>query len=80
MINPWSKIKEFVHENDGNTDATLSLSMGELQWLIQEHMENRSLKQVIEKNSDEKRLKSIRYRRPLWETTKTWSTALYYRI
>lgn len=65
MINPWSKIKEFVHENDGNTDATLSLSMGELQWLIQEHMENRSLKQVIEKNSGEKRLKSIRYRRPL---------------
>lgn len=65
MTNPWSKIKEFVHENDGNTDATLSLSMDELQWLIQEHMENRSLKQVIEKNSDEKRLKSIRYRRPL---------------
>ena len=65
MINPWSKIKEFVHENDGNTDATLSLSMDELQWLIQEHMENRSLKQVIEKNSDEKRLDKIRYRRPL---------------
>lgn len=65
MINPWSKIKEFVHENDGNTDATLSLSMGELQWLIHEHMENRSLKQVIEKNSDEKRLDKIRYRRPL---------------
>jgi hypothetical protein len=65
MTNPWSKIKEFVHENDGNTDATLSLSMDELQWLIQEHMENRSLKQVIEKNSDEKRLDKIRYRRPL---------------
>ena len=31
MTNPWSKIKEFVHENDGNTDATLSLSMDELQ-------------------------------------------------
>lgn len=65
MTNPWNKIKEFVHENDGNTDATLSLSMDELQWLIQEHMENRSLKQVIEKNSDEKRLDKIRYRRPL---------------
>jgi hypothetical protein len=65
MTNPWSKIKEFVHENDGNTDATLSLSMDELQWLIQEHMENRSLKQVIEKKSDEKRLDKIRYRRPL---------------
>lgn len=65
MTNPWSKIKEFVHKNDGNTDATLSLSMDELQWLIQEHMENRSLKQVIEKNSDEKRLDKIRYRRPL---------------
>lgn len=65
MTNPWSKIKEFVHENDGNTDATLSLSMDELQWLIQEHMENRSLKQVIEKNSDEKRSHKIRYRRPL---------------
>ena len=65
MTNPWSKIKKFVHENDGNTDATLSLSMDELQWLIQEHMENRSLKQVIEKNSDEKRLDKIRYRRPL---------------
>lgn len=65
MKNPWDKIKEFVHENDGNTDATLSLSMDELQWLVQEHMENRSLKQVIEKNSDEKRLDKIRYRRPL---------------
>lgn len=65
MTNPWSKIKEFVHENDGNTDATLSLSMDELQWLIQEHMENRSLKQVIEKKSDEKRLDKIRHRRPL---------------
>lgn len=65
MTNPWSKIKEFVHENDGNTDATLSLSMDELQWLIQEHMENKSLKQVIEKKSDEKRLDKIRYRRPL---------------
>lgn len=65
MTNPWSKIKEFVHENDGKTDATLSLSMDELQWLIQEHMENRSLKQVIEKKSDEKRLDKIRYRRPL---------------
>lgn len=65
MKNPWNKIKEFVHENDGNTDATLSLSMDELQWLVQEHMENRSLKQVIEKNSDEKRLDKIRYRRPL---------------
>ncbi len=65
MTNPWSKIKEFVHKNDGNTDATLSLSMDELQWLIQEHMENRSLKQVIEKKSDEKRLDKIRYRRPL---------------
>ncbi len=65
MTNPWSKIKEFVHENDGNTDATLSLSMDELQWLIQEHMENRSLKQVIEKKSNEKRLDKIRYRRPL---------------
>lgn len=65
MINPWSKIKEFVHENDGNTDATLSLSMDELQWLVQEHMESRSLKQVIEKNSDEKRSHKIRYRRPL---------------
>lgn len=65
MTNPWSKIKEFVHKNDGNTDATLSLSMDELQWLIQKHMENRSLKQVIEKKSDEKRLDKIRYRRPL---------------
>jgi hypothetical protein len=65
MTNPWSKIKEFVHENDGNTDATLSLSMDELQWLVQEHMESRSLKQVIEKNSDEKRSHKIRYRRPL---------------
>lgn len=65
MTNPWSKIKEFVHENDGNTDATLSLSIDELQWLVQEHMESRSLKQVIEKNSDEKRSHKIRYRRPL---------------
>lgn len=65
MTNSWSKIKEFVHENDGNTDATLSLSMDELQWLVQEHMESRSLKQVIEKNSDEKRSHKIRYRRPL---------------
>lgn len=65
MTNPWSKIKEFVHENDGNTDATLSLSMDEFQWLVQEHMESRSLKQVIEKNSDEKRSHKIRYRRPL---------------
>ena len=31
MTNPWSKIQEFVHENDGNTDAPLSLSMDELQ-------------------------------------------------
>lgn len=60
MTNPWSKIKEFVHENDGNTDATLSLSMDELQWLVQEHMENRSLKQVVEKNSDDQRLNKIR--------------------
>lgn len=60
MKNPWNKIKEFVHENDGNTDATLSLSMDELQWLVQEHMENRSLKQVVEKNSDDQRLNKIR--------------------
>ncbi len=60
MKNPWNKIKEFVHENDGNTDATLSLSMDELQWLVQEHMENRSLKQVVEKNSDDQRLDKIR--------------------
>lgn len=60
MKNPWNKIKEFVHENNGNTDATLSLSMDELQWLVQEHMENRSLKQVVEKNSDDQRLNKIR--------------------
>ena len=60
MKNPWNKIKEFVHENDGNTDATLSLSMDELQWLVQEHMENRSLKQVVEKNSNDQRLNKIR--------------------
>lgn len=60
MKNPWNKIKEFVHENDGNTDAALSLSMDELQWLVQEHMENRSLKQVVEKNSDDQRLDKIR--------------------
>lgn len=60
MKNPWNKIKEFVHENNGNTDATLSLSMDELQWLVQEHMENRSLKQVVEKNSDDQRLDKIR--------------------
>lgn len=54
MKNPWNKIKEFVHENNGNTDATLSLSMDELQWLVQEHMENRSLKQHIEKDFDKR--------------------------